>query len=351
MERGLVRLRETELLNRRHFIALAPVSLAVTHVALSRPVVAQTNSQPATGNPERVVAAAGAFLDMLSADQRERLLYDAADPALRQWIYFPTRGDRNGIAFEDLTDEQLTAAFGVAEAVLSESGYKQFRGILAAEDELGVRNGASHVNSGRYFIAFFGAPSASERFTVQINGHHLAINTTYHNGRVSPTPAFTGVDPVEIDLGGARIQPMRAKTNAISDFLNSLGPDELAAARIGAIDDVRVGTGSSGRYPEPTGTIVANLGTDQQERVLAVVRAWVGDTIDEVAQQLVQKYRADFDRTRVSWSGTTDPYASGTYLRLDGPALWIEFSNVGRFGNGDRHFHSIFRDKQADYLG
>jgi hypothetical protein len=339
------------LLNRRSFIALGPATLAATQAAFSGRLEAQTNGLSASGSPERVLSAADALMRLLTPDQRQRLIYDAADPALRQWIYFPTRGDRNGIAFEELAGEQLVAAFGVAAAMLSESGYQQLRGIMAAEDELGIRNGQSHVNSGRYYIAFFGTPSDSGRFTVQINGHHLAINTTYDNGRVSPTPTFTGVDPVEIDLDGRTVQPMRAKTDAFSSLLTDLSEEQRAAARIGAIDDVRVGTGSSNRYPEAVGTLVTDLGSDAQQRVLAVVHAWVGDATEDVAQQLVQQYQADFSRTRLSWAGTTDPYARGAYLRLDGPRLWIEFSNVGRFGNGDNHFHSIYRDKQADYLG
>lgn len=335
------------MLNRRSFMVVAPAALAVTLTAYTG---SATANPAGAGAVEAVVAAANTFLDSLSPVQRDRVLYDAADPALRQWIYFPSRGDRNGIAFEDLTDAQRAAAFGVAAAMLSESGYAQFRGLLAAEDELGVRNGERHVNSGRYFIAFFGIPSISSRFTVQINGHHLAMNTTYENGLVSPTPAFTGVDPVEIELDGRRVRPMAIKTDAFSALLSSLDSEELAAARIGPIDDVRVGTGASNRYPEPAGTLVTDLGADQQDRVLAVVRAWVGDTDTRTAELLMQQYQTDFSRTRVAWSGSTDPDTRGAYLRIDGPRLWIEFSNVGRFGNGDNHYHSIFRDKQADYL-
>lgn len=333
-------------MDRRSFIALAPAALAATLPA----AIPGTATAQSSGPVDVVAAAANAFLERLSPEQRQRALYDAADPALRQWFYFPSRGDRSGLALGELTGEQRAAAFGVAEAVLSQSGYQQFRGVLAAEDELGVRNGDSFVNSGRYFIAFFGSPSASGRFTVQINGHHFAVNTTYENGRVSPTPAFTGVDPVEIVLDGRRVRPMGAKTEAFSRLLNSLDEQQLAAAQIGRIDDVRVGTGASNRYPAAAGTVVTDLGTEQQERVAAVVRAWVGDAEERVAEALMQQYRAEFDRTRVAWSGSTDPDTRGAYLRIDGPRLWIEFSNVGRFGNGDNHYHSVFRDKQADYL-
>jgi hypothetical protein len=303
------------------------------------------------GVTEAVVAAAEAFLAGLTAEQRDQVLYDMTDPALRRWSYFPSTGDRNGIAFGDLTDDQRAAALGVADATLSDSGYSQLRGVLAAEDALGVRNGDSDVGSDRYFIALFGEPGTAARFTVQITGHHLAVTTTFESDRVSPTPAFTGVDPVDFEQAGQRLRPMLTETDAVSALLGSMDEDDLAAARIDPIDDVRVGTGQSDRYPEPEGSLVTDLTEEQRGRVTAAVRAWVGDTDERVAELLVEQYQAEFDRTRIAWSGSTDPNTPGSYLRIDGPRLWIEFSNVGRFGNGDNHYHSVYRDKQADYMG
>lgn len=312
------------------------------------------SSSSASADPDpaaAVVAAADAFLDTLAPDQVDRVLHDADDPALRDWIYFPSTSDRSGVALGDLDDEQRAAALAVAAAVLSDEGYEQLRGVLAAEDELGRRNGEeSTVNAGRYFIAFFGTPAADERFTVQFTGHHLAVNTTYDGDRVSPTPAFTGVDPVAVELDGRRTRPMQVKVDAVSALLTGLDEGRLAAARIGAIDDVRVGTGASEDYPDPEGTLVADLDDAERQLVVAVVRAWVGDTDERVAGPLVEQYLAQLDRTRIAWSGSTDPDVSGSYLRLDGPRLWIEFSNVGRFGNGDDHYHSVYRDREIDYL-
>ncbi|MBL1422366.1 MAG: DUF3500 domain-containing protein [Alphaproteobacteria bacterium] len=343
--------------DRRSFLVAAPITFAGLLSIVSTKASAQSsdgiltpNALPDAGATRAAVAAATNFLDSLSPEQQDRVLYDVLDSAIREWIYFPQQGDRNGISFGELSDQQLSNAFGVAEAVLSVSGYTQFRGIIAAEDELGVRNNNSAVNSGRYFIAFFGRPSATSRFTVQITGHHFAINTTYENGQISPTPTFTGADPVEIEMDGRRVRPMLAKTNAYSGLLNSFNDEELAAGRMGRMGDVRVGNGDSNRYPEPEGVFVTDLKPEQQERVYTLVRAWVGDADERIVEPLMSQYQADFDRTRVAWSGSTDPDVKGAYLRVDGPRLWIEFSNVGRFGNGDEHYHTIFRDKQADYL-
>jgi hypothetical protein len=155
---------------------------------------------------------------------------------------------------------------------------------------------------------------------------------------------------VDFEEAGQRRRPMLAEAEAVSGLLGSMGEDDLAAARIDPIDDVRVGTGRSDRYPEPEGSLVTDLTEEQRERVTTAVRAWVGDTDERVAEPLVEQYQAEYDRTRVAWSGSTDPNTPGSYLRIDGPRLWIEFSNVGRFGNGDNHYHSVYRDKHADYL-
>jgi hypothetical protein len=334
----------------RRSVLMAAAALPAA-LGFAKAAVAQADDAPFDrGSATAAAAAAVAFLDSLSEPQRNRVLYRASDPALRTWFYFPSRRDRNGIALADLSPEQFDAAFGLVAAILSDSGYRQFIGVIAAEDELGRRNNEPHVNSGRYFIAIFGIPGPTERFTVQINGHHLAINTTFDAGMVSPTPAFTGADPVEIDLDGRRVRPMQAKTQAYAGLLAALTEAERSAARIGAVDDVRMGTGASETYPSPEGMRVQDLGLPGQDAVIGVIRAWVEDAPAPVAQALLRRYQADLGRTRLAWAGSDDPDRRGAYLRLDGPDLWLEFSNVGRFGNGDNHYHSVLRDKRHDYL-
>lgn len=333
-------------MHRRSFLIAAPATLALTLSGQNSLAVAQAD----TAATDMAAAAALDFLGSLSAEQRARAQYAVSDQALKSWFYFPSRRDRSGIALEMLTAEQRGAALRLVASVLSESGFRQFEGIIAAEDELGRRNGEPQVNSGRYFLAIFGTPAPRGRFTIQVNGHHLAINTTFDGASVSPTPAFVGVDPVEITLDGQRVRPMLAKTTAYLTLLAAMTEAERAAARIGSVDDVRMGTGASEVYPQAEGIAVAELAADARDGVIGVIRAWVEDAPATVAQALLRRYLADLDRTRIAWTGGADPDRKGAYLRLDGPELWLEFSNVGRFGNGDNHYHSVLRDKRYDYL-
>lgn len=321
----------------------------------SRPNPVAGGPSPA-GATESVAAAGDAFLGTLGPEQRERALYDAADPVVRNWSNLPVGASapRNGVALRDLTAEQRAAAFGVVEAVLSVDGYAEVRGIVAAGDVLNARSGgSSSFSSDRYFLAFFGEPDPARRFTVQFGGHHVAVTTTYENGTVSPTPAFTGVDPRSFDVAGERVEPLRDEAGAMAALLGSLDPGTLDRARIaGSFDDVVVGPGDDGEFPAPEGVPASELTAAQRDLVVAAARAWVGDTDERVAAVLLQRYEAELDQTRIAWAGSTDPDVVGAYLRVDGPRLWIEFSTQSRTGNGDTvHYHSVYRDKQADYAG
>ena len=56
--------------------------------------------------------------------------------------------------------------------------------------------------------------------------------------------------------------------------------------------------------------------------------------------------------THIAWSGSTDSTVIGSYLRIDGPRVWIEFvCQRGVVFRDQIHFHTIWRDKAKDYGG
>jgi hypothetical protein len=59
-----------------------------------------------------------------------------------------------------------------------------------------------------------------------------------------------------------------------------------------------------------------------------------------------------FGLTFVGYSGATDLGARGSYVRIDGPRLWIEFVVQPAVANPETlHYHTLWRDKQSDYGG
>jgi hypothetical protein len=56
--------------------------------------------------------------------------------------------------------------------------------------------------------------------------------------------------------------------------------------------------------------------------------------------------------TYIGYSGTGTLTTQGDYIRVDGPRVWIEFCvQNGVVFNQSYHFHTIWRDKTADYGG
>ncbi|WP_051415562.1 DUF3500 domain-containing protein [Nocardiopsis sp. CNT312] len=319
-------------------------------------------------NTAEVVAAADAFLDTLAEEQRSEVLHEFRDGAKRTgWSYVPFDYlRRNGLALADMDGEQKEAALTVMRAALSEQGFRQLQGIRAADgrlasiEEARERDGASPEAEGPeygadlYAIAFFGDPDETSEFMIQFGGHHLAYNLTYGGGDVSMSPTLTAVEPVEFEWEGRSYAPLADSQEATLDAVAALTAEQRTAAEIGSenedgFDHLALGPGDSGPYPAPKGIVVAELTEEQQDLVTAMMRTWVDDMDTESAERLVAKYVSEYDRTYLGWNGATDADDVKTYVRLQGPSVWIEYANRPDRVLDGVHPHTVFRDRTSDY--
>ncbi|QYX76061.1 DUF3500 domain-containing protein [Streptomyces akebiae] len=312
-------------------------------------------------NTAEVVTAAEAFLKTLSDDQKDTALYDFDDEAkAKGWSNFPTSFvERNGIEFADLDDDQKAAALKVMEAALSDQGYEELEEIRIADAYLGEvgssgsgggPGGGDDYSADKYFLALFGEPSETEQFMVQFGGHHAAYNITYFEDDVSLSPTLTAIEPSEFETGGTSYAPLQDKRDTTIAAIGSLGDSELEKAEIdGSFDDLLLGPGNDGPFPDPEGVVVGDLTDKQQAKVTAMIRTWVDDLDEEAAEALVARYVSEYDETYLGWSGATSIDDKETYVRVDGPSVWIEFSNQGGIVVEGVHQHTIFRDQTADY--
>jgi Protein of unknown function (DUF3500) len=336
--------------------------------AATTPTQSASSSGAGRTNTDEVVAAANVFLATLSDEQRDTVGYDFTDEAKKSgWSNFPVAvAPRNGIALGDLTEEQKAAALAVMEAALSDKGYQDLLGIRQADNYLSANQAAGggavrgqggggqgpgvSFGEGLYYLAFFGEPSETEQFTVQFGGHHAAYNITYDGADVTLSPTLTGIEPTQFDFGGQSYTPLADKGTSIVAALVSLGESELADAEIsGSYDDLLLGPGNDGPFPEPEGILVSGLTQAQQDKITAVLHAWVGDLDDDAAEGLVAKYVSEYDQTYLGWSGGTTLDNAETYVRVDGPSVWIEFSGQPGAEIEGVHPHTIIRDQTADY--
>ncbi len=92
----------------------------------------------------------------------------------------------------------------------------------------------------------------------------------------------------------------------------------------------------------------------QQQLVKNAIEAWVKDQPTAEANALLAAYEdpAALAQTYVGSSGGRDSTKQGSYIRIDGPRVWIEFvCQNGVVFQSQIHFHTIWRDRQQDYGG
>ncbi len=336
-----------------------------------------------------VISALDAFVATLSSDQigsvqstctmdaSGTLYYEFTDGLTTCWTNLP--GGRNGLQFSKLSDAQLEAALHLAKVALGARGNTMLSELRAADGELASVN-SSMWGSELYSVAIYGTPSTTEPWMLQFAGHHLAYNLTYNGTYNTATPMFLGVEPTNwTDSSGVAHAPMDIQREAAENLANALQADSTAATAAklsGSYDDVVMGatgnmsTSCDANFPltYPTsnrGELVSSLTNEQKRLVKKMIAAWTKLMPAAWTKELNSVYesKAALAETYVGYStgsgGTADFGASpsgtssqGSYLRIDGPRIWIEFAIQPGIGYSNSvHYHTIWRDKVADYGG
>jgi uncharacterized protein DUF3500 len=307
----------------------------------------------------RAVSAARAFEASLSASQRAAAQFSFSSPEKSGWSILPTNlAHRNGVAIKDLGDLQRARLRTLLRTILSAQGYADEVAVRRADTYLAhhpqqAGNRTRHLfdtGEGLYYVAFFGSPSRSKKWTVQVSGHHYTLNMTFSGARVSNTPYFIGVNPPRpFKLRGATYQPLADEVAALFGAIRSLDAAQRAAARLSqSFDDVLVGEGKDRQFPPEQGVTVSTLSSAQRKFVTRAIGAYVGAMPPRQADRRIATYEQEYPRTKLAWSGSTNRTVPGAYVRIQGPRIWIEI--VMQEGQvAQAHYHSIERDIKRDY--
>ncbi|WP_329277335.1 DUF3500 domain-containing protein [Streptomyces sp. NBC_01451] len=356
-----------------------------------------------------VVSAANAFLNTLDSDQQAETVLDFSQANATAWSNLPCGSScRPGIQTGSLSDEQLAALKNVLKVALGtgkDTGYEHVLETLLADDQLaaaessgsgpsapsdstssdasasadpsasasadpsatatdaptgtppsGAPGGGAGGGYGSdiYFLAFLGTPSADGTWQLHFGGHHLAVNITYKDGKVSgASPFFTGVEPTSWTADdGTTYEPLAKFRDGLLKLTGSLTTEQLATAKLSeSFSDVLLGPGEDGQFPETKeGIKASSLSPKQKKLVLEAIHPWIADVDDATAKQLTKTYARELDQTFVSYSGGTALDTQGDYVRIDGPSVWIEFVCQNGFVYQDKvHYHTVYRDHTRDY--
>jgi hypothetical protein len=312
-----------------------------------------------------VVAAAQTFYNTLSTSQQSTVQKTWSLDTARKWSNLPAAMvARNGVAWSALSTAQKTAAQTLISAAVGAKGATLFTGMQMADNYLNSLGGGSTYGEGNYYISLLGTPSTSTFWVLQVTGHHLTYNVAFNGSYKSATPMFLAVEPkASFSYGGTTYDPMSAQRVAVAN-LGAVLTSYSAAKLTGTYSDLVFGANGAGgidgtcprAYSSASGKGIpyANLSSTHQALVQEVIRSYVNTQAADMASELLSAYLSDtaLASTYVAYSGSGTVTTKGDYFRIDGPRAWIEFSvQSGVIIKNDIHYHTVWRDKAAEYGG
>ena len=225
-------------------------------------------------------------------------------------------------------------------------------GFLSADRHAGRRGWAAE----NYWLAFFGMPSAGSKWGWQLGEHHLGLNVSIDDDRVTTmSPSFIGAEPAVFTFNGASFEIAVDMLRAGYAVFQALDDAQQRAADARRVPRrIAAGPGKDGRIPDPIGLSAAEMSADQRGLLLAAIRKWVELQPAENAVPRMARIEAALDLVRFAWKGT-DAVNTPCCLRIQGPTLIIELlstgRNVGDSAAGQGHYQGVYRNPALEYGG
>jgi hypothetical protein len=279
--------------------------------------------------PVRV--AAEKFLAALSEEQRRKTLFPVDDLEWRKWMNVSFYV-RQGVGFNEMSEAQREAAFGLMRASLSAKGMKLSRDTMKLNHTLGELNNDNFNEYGGwlYWITVMGTPSATEPWGWQLDGHHLIVNYFVLGDQVVMTPSFFGSEPVRATAGKYRgTVIMQEEQDAGLAFMKSLTPEQRTAAtlRTSKTGNENLTEAFKDNVVLDYAGLPARTLSDRQKRqLLMLIGLYVHNLRDEHARVHIDEVNAHMDETYFAWIGGAAP-DSVYYYRIHSPVILIEFDH------------------------
>ena len=297
---------------------------------------------------EAMAEAAKNFLATLDKEQIAAASFKLDDEERINWHFIPR--ERNGLTMKTMRPDQLEMAFLLVQSPLSHKGSKKALTIMSLERVLHeLENNSPRRDAGNYFISIFGEPGAKV-WGWRFEGHHLSMNYTVSDGKVSGTPTFFGGNPGEVKKGprkglrvlGAEEDLGRALAKSLTDeqkkkaiVLENKAPKDILTSAEKKVDPLK-----------PGGLPHSAMTDDQKKQLLTLIQEYIGTHRWHLAKEDMKKITdADIDKVTFAWAGSMEP-GEAHYYRVQGPTFLLEYDNIQ---NGANHPHAVWRDFDGDF--
>jgi Protein of unknown function (DUF3500) len=325
----------------------------------------------ANGQPKynkEVKQAAISLFNSFDKIQKRSAVLDFSDTARLKWNNLPVGlRARAGTGIGNMTIEQRKWVHRLLSASLSSQGYLKATSIMHLDDLLNRYYDSLYFKKGiddtlygfmhsllwshkNFYFAFFGAPTDSV-WGYKLEGHHLSVNFTFVNAKLSVTPFFIGTDPAEYpntEYAGWRV--LGEEEDLAIKLINLLTPAQQKKATLSTEvpGDIITGAESGKRLIDNWGIMASEMTKEQQSVLQYIIREFVFNLeYDKAVTEFDKILRAGIGKIYFGWIGSYEETKPHYYV-LNGPTFLIEFDNSG-FGGRANHIHAIWREKGNEY--
>ncbi len=358
-------------------IALFALAVLCAVTGGARDAHSATTQTAIDAQTQAIVAATTAFLNSLSAAQREkvqftftpqktataakfkggmggRMTFVGEQYGQAVWSNFPVSDvPRPGLTLGSLSTAQRGAVMSMLQVLLSAKGYQKVLDIMGSDQVLSERGNPFVAGIASYTVGIFGHPNAATPWMVQYGGHHLALNLTIAGEHGVLTPTLTGAQPVLYTSHGKTVRALAQENDKAFALLDTLDETQRQKVILNyRVGDLVLGPGHDGETIQPEGLKASAMNEQQRAMLLDLISEWAGIINNAYVGVRMAEIKASLDDTYFAWSGpvTHEPGKNGSaYYRIQGPKLVIEFSPQGVGGDPTMHVHTIYRDPTNDY--
>jgi hypothetical protein len=319
---------------------------------------------PSGVSTEPVRNAAEKFIATLSSVQLARSMFPVDDTQWRKWMnqHFYVR---QGVSFQEMTEAQRDAAFGLMRVSLSAKGFELTRNIMRLNETL-AELADDHVFLGEwvYFMSIMGRPSATEPWGWQLSGHHAIINYFVLGDQVVMTPLFVGSEPVRATTG--KYKGIEILQREQKDGLEMLQGLPEAQRKQAVLSFSKTGNNNlTEAFKDNVVLEYAGLRTNEltataRGRLRDLVNLYVSNMDDGHTRVKMDEVDRHIDQTWFTWIGGMQP-DSAFYYRIQSPVILIEFdhqrpANLAKYSANpnlptQQHIHCVVRTPNGNDYG
>ncbi|WP_405384802.1 DUF3500 domain-containing protein [Maribacter sp. LLG6340-A2] len=294
---------------------------------------------------------ANTFIASLTDTQKETAVFNFKAEDRDDWHFLPWSSyKRQGISLKKLNAAQKELVHQLLQSSLSDTGYQQTTEIIALENVLAASSGDPvYRDPEQYYIAIYGDPAKEDVWMWSFEGHHVALQFTTVDNKVSYTPRFFGSNPGRI-LEGERkgFSPLINEEDMGLQLIHMLNAAQQKVAIVSdkTYNDIISFNSPVAEKPAVEGLMVQDM-TEPQKKLLMDIIYEYASTIpaDQAMQRMGNIRKEEFEDLRFAWAGATE-LGKAHYYRIQGATFMIEFDNSQ---NNANHIHTVWRDFDGDF--